>query len=172
MFEFLKNFLGVGGGEVAPAANAAVAPKPLMMRMEKVAALKGSPSGTEAYHLRLVGAPEAYVRLQLTMGPSRVSEHFGFAHGSFSREPESDGARFRAMVAEAWGVSGEAAKTRVSLRSFDVQEVIPLDQGWKLVGRMGGEFWLTVDAAEELAELAAASTADARGMAAELAEVL
>jgi hypothetical protein len=171
VFEQLKKLWG-SGREATEAAKPEVAPKPILLRMERVEPLKGSPTGTEAYHLRVTAAPEAYVRLQLTMGPSRVSEHFGFAHGSFSREPESDGARFRGVVAEAWGVSGEAARIPVSLRSFEVEEVIPLDEGWKLVGRLGGRFQLTVDPEESLAELVAVSAGDARAMAPELAEVL
>ena len=172
MFESLRKMFGVR--EERPAAPGApvVVLKPILLRVEKVEPLAGSPSGTEAYYLRLSESPEAYVRLQLTIGPSRVSSHFGFAHGSFCREPAGDGAAVRQKLAEAWGVSGEAAQTRVSLRSFEVQDVIPLDEGWRLVARMGGEFHLVVDAEAKLAELQAMSPADARALVQELAEVL
>lgn len=99
----------------APSVDAP--PEPLAFTIEPVEPLKGSPSGTEAFLLR---RGPAHLRIQFTAGPSQVSEHFHYAHGSFCREPASDTAQLLADLTSAWSSQPPVNPARVSIRAFDI----------------------------------------------------
>jgi hypothetical protein len=151
------------------APNLDAPPEPLEFTIDPVEPLKGSPTGTEAFLLR---RGPAHLRIQLTQGPSQVSEHFHYAHGSFCREPASDTAQLLADLTSAWSSQPAVNPSRVSIRAFDILAMEPTPPVIVMRLQFGAPLTLEWNQDTRQAVLTVANREDGAKVLAELVEVL